>query len=202
MSGQLPTTPKFVTVGFKSNQKTLVSTTDSGKVFKTQVDGQRFAFTCRYPMMSQATFKPIMAFIMKQRSRKENFTVVLPLISSTTGSATGTISVDGSHNAGDTTITVDGMSASASGFLKAGDYIKFSGHSKVYCVVEDLDSDASGDGTITIEPPLRSNLADDETITYDDVPFTVYQMNDIQTFNVDGLRGDLFTFEIDVMEAL
>ena len=74
MSGALPNT-EFRAVNFRSNQKTLFSETDSGKTFRRQVQGQRFSFTVSYPPMKRTEFAPIMAFIMKQRARKENFTI-------------------------------------------------------------------------------------------------------------------------------
>ena len=77
MSGALPNTA-FNAINFKSNQKTLFSETDSGKTFRRQVQGQRFSLTVSYPPMNRADFAPIMAFIVKQRSRKENFTITLP----------------------------------------------------------------------------------------------------------------------------
>ena len=66
-------------------------------------------------------------------------------------------------------------------------------------IVEDVDPSGNA-STITIEPPLRSALADDETITYDNVLFTVRLTNDIQTFNTDNI--DLYKFEVDFIEAL
>ena len=72
MSGALPNV-RFNALNFKNNQKTLFSETDSGKSFRRQVQGQRFSFTVSYPPMKRSEFAPIMAFIIKQRSRKENF---------------------------------------------------------------------------------------------------------------------------------
>ena len=77
MSGALPKT-NFTAINLKNNQKTLLSETDSGKTFRRQVQGQRFSFTISYPPMSRAEFAPVMAFIMKQRNTKENFTVTFP----------------------------------------------------------------------------------------------------------------------------
>ena len=67
-------------------------------------------------------------------------------------------------------------------------------------IVEDASADSNGEATITIEPPLRSALSDNETVTYDSVPFTVRLQNDVQDFNT-GIDG-LYRFEIDVIEAL
>ena len=195
MSGTYPTSPTFKTLGFSSEQKTLTSTTDSGKMFSVQIDGQRWKFSASYPPMGRSTFAPVYAFIMKQRSQKETFTIVPPVISSAQGNVSGTILVNGSHTAGDTTITVDAMT----GTLKAGDLIKFS-HSKVYMVVSDVTADGSNEATLTIEPPLREALADNSSVTYDNVPFTVRLTNDIQQFNTDDL--DKYSFEVDFIESL
>ena len=196
MSGTYPTSPTFKTLGFSSEQKTLTSTTDSGKMFSVQIDGQRWKFSASYSPMGRATFAPVYAFVIKQRSQKETFTIVPPVISSAQGNISGTVLVNGAHTAGDTTITVDAMT----GTLKAGDLIKFANHSKVYMVVSDVTADGSNEATLTIEPPLRSALANNEGMTYDNVPFTVRLTNDIQQFNTDDL--DKYIFEIDFIESL
>ena len=77
MSGTLPNT-SFTAINLQSNQKTLFSETDSGKSFRMQVQGQRFSFTVSYPPMKRSEFAPFMAFIMKQRSRQEDFTITMP----------------------------------------------------------------------------------------------------------------------------
>ena len=77
MSGTLPDT-NFEAINLQSNQKTLFSETDSGKSFRRQIQGQRFSFTISYPPMKRSDFAPIMAFIMKQRNRKEDFTITMP----------------------------------------------------------------------------------------------------------------------------
>ena len=50
-----------------------------------------------------------MAFIIKQRSGKENFTIIPPEIKNAKGHENGTVLVNGSHAAGDTTIAMDGF---------------------------------------------------------------------------------------------
>ncbi len=202
MSGALPLT-NFTAINIKSNQKTLVSDTDSGKTFRRQVQGQRFSFTLSYPPMTRADFAPLMAFIMKQRNRKENFTVTFSNYLNAQGNETGTLLVNGSHTAADTTIAIDGFGADGAGRLKAGDFIKFA-HSKVYMVVEDVTS-SSNASTITIEPPLREALTDDSAVTYDSIPFTVHLTSDVQEFATGQNDKDgnlLFNYEFDVIESL
>jgi hypothetical protein len=150
--------------------------------------------------MTRAEFAPIMAFIMKQRSQLESFTYVPETISDTRGSASTVISVVGSHTAGDTTIAVDGMGNSLTGVIKAGDFVRFTGQTKVYMVVEDLSSNGSGAGTLTIEPPLRANLSDNTVLIYSNVDFTVGLTNDIQEFAVG--TENYFQYEVDLIEVL
>ena len=202
MSGTLPLT-NFTAINLKSNQKTLVSETDSGKTFRRQVQGQRFSFTVSYPPMTRSEFAPLMAFIMKQRSRQEAFTVTFPSYLNAQGNETGTLLVNGTHSVADTTIAIDGFASDGAGRLKAGDLIKFS-HLKVYMVVEDVTS-SSNASTVTIEPPLREALADDSSVTYDSVPFNVHLTSDVQEFATgqnDKNGNLLFTYEFDVIESL
>lgn len=202
MSGALPNV-RFNALNFKNNQKTLFSETDSGKTFRRQVQGQRFSFTVSYPPMTRAEFAPIMAFIMKQRSRKESFTVTLPSYMNAQGNETGTLLVNGAHSVADTTIDIDGFASDGAGRLKAGDLIKFA-HDKVYMVVEDVTS-SSNSATVTIEPPLREALTNNSSVTYDSVPFTVHLRSDVQEFNSSNSDKDgnlLFNYEFDVIESL
>tara|TARA_R100001129_G_scaffold26076_2_gene17397 strand:- start:1512 stop:2120 length:609 start_codon:yes stop_codon:yes gene_type:complete len=202
MSGALPKTT-FLAINIRSNQKTLLSETDSGKTFRRQVQGQRFSFTLAYPPMTRSEFAPVMAFIMKQRNRKENFTVTFPTILDAQGNETGTLLVNGAHSATDTTIAIDGFAGDSAGRLKAGDFIKFA-HDKVYMVVEDATS-SSNASTVTIEPPLREALTDNSSVTYDSVPFNVHLTSDVQEFATgqnDNNGNLLFTYEFDVIESL
>ena len=203
MSGALPSND-FNALNFKSEQKTLVSTTDSGKTFRRQVDGQRWTFTVSYPLKTRSDFAPIQAFIIRQRSQKENFTITFPSYLNAQGSETGTVLVNGVHSAGDTTIDVNGHAGDTAGSFKAGDLIKFAGHSKVYMIVSDV-TPSSNASTLTIEPPLTNALANDEAVTYDSVPFTVHLNSDLQEFQtnqVDSSGNLLFSFEFDVIESL
>jgi hypothetical protein len=195
MSGTYPTSPEFRSINFASEQKTKTSTTDSGKIFSTQVDGQKFKFSATYPPMSRSDFAPVLAFIMKQRSQKETFQISLPDLKNAKGNVSGSVLVKNAHTAGDTTITVDAMT----GTLKAGDFVKFAGDTKVYMVVSDVTADGSNEATLTIEPPLRSAISDNASVTYDGVEFTVRLTNDLQQFSTDDL--DTFRFEVDFIEA-
>ena len=203
MSGAFPiSTSKFQTLGIRSIQNTIVSKSISGKKLARQVDNQRFSFTAQIITAKRSdVYGELMAFIMKQRSGKENFTIIPPEIEDARGNVSGTVLVNGVHAVGDTTIDIDGMT----GTLKAGDFVKFASHNKVYMVVADATADGSNEATITIEPPLITALTNDSAVTYDNVPFTVHLINDIQEFGTVGADKDgniLYQFELDVEETL
>jgi hypothetical protein len=209
MAGTFPiSNSKFSTMGIRTSQDTIITITDSGKKLSRQIDGQRFGFTAQIITAKRSdVYGELMAFIMKQRSSRENFTIVPPEISDARGSVNEVITVDGTITAGATTFTLNDASVnSVNGFLKAGDYFRFTGQSKVYMIVEDVNTNGSGAvSTVTFEPPLISNVSDNTTIIYDNVDFTVYLTNDIQEFGVVGADKDgnaLYQFEFDVEEAL
>jgi len=199
MSGAFPiSNAKFETLGIKSIQNTIISKSQSGKKLARQIDGQRFGFTARIITAKRSdVYGELMAFIIKQRSGKENFTIIPPEVEDARGTASGT--PHGTASAGATSITLGGT---GTGTLKAGDFIKFANHDKIYVVVAD-QSDIST-GTLTIEPPLTTAVSS-SNITYDNVPFTVHLTNDMQEFGVVGADKDgnaLYQYEFDVEEAL
>ena len=206
MSGAFPiSSAKFQTLGIKSIQDTIISKSVSGKKLARQIDNQRFGFTVRIITGTRSdVYGELMAFIIKQRSGKENFTIIPPEIEDARGSETGTVLVNGVHAVGDTTIAMDAFAGDSAGRFKAGDFLKFASHDKIYMVVSDVTS-SSNAATVTIEPPLITALADDSVVTYDNVPFTVHLTNDIQEFGVAGADKDgalLYQFEFDVEESL
>jgi len=199
MAGAFPiSTAQFTSLGIKSIQNTIISKSVSGKKLARQIDGQRWAFTIQIITAKRSdVYGELMAFIVKQRSGKENFTIVPPEITDARGTASGT--PNGTASAGATSITLAGT---GTGTLKAGDFIKFANHDKVYMVVAD-QSDIST-GSLTIEPPLTTAITNSD-ITYDNVAFTVHLTNDIQEFGAVGNDKDgnlLYQFELDVEETL
>ena len=206
MSGAFPiSSAKFESLGIKSIQNTIISKTVSGKKLARQIDNQRWAFTVRIVTATRSdVYGELMAFIVKQRSGKENFTIIPPEVEDARGNETGTVLVNGVHAVGDTTIAMDGHNNDGTHKFMAGDFISFASHNKVYMIVADVTS-SSNASTVTIEPPLLTALADDSVVTYDNVPFTVHLTNDIQEFGVVGTANDgalLYQFEFDVEESL
>ena len=199
MSGAFPTSPISNGINIKSNQTTIVSTAINGRRQARQLQNQRWSMTVSFPPMTRASFSPIFAFITAQRGRKESFTYTPPIIDDALGTETGSVLVNGVHSVGDTTIAMDAFAGDGDGRFKAGDFLKFASHDKVYMVVSDVTS-SSNAATVTIEPPLTTALVNDSAVTYDSVPFTVALKNDIQEFVIG--QDALYRYELDFIEVI
>lgn len=191
MSGTYPSTPEFQAVNLKSTHNNLSSVTLSGRVQVRTIGGQKWQFSAKYNPMTRAEFQPVFAFVTSQQGSLGTFTIVPPVISSTSGTATGTALVNGATAAGATSVPVDGFT----GTIKAGDFIKF-GHSKVYMVT----ADRTGAGNISIEPALVASVIDNEIMVYNNVAFTMRLRNDIQSFGLN--QFEYYTYEVDMEEVI
>jgi len=198
MSGTFPTSPAFNSLSIGSVQPSFISRSISGRRQARQTHGQYFKMTATFPPMTRAQFAPIHAFVLKQRGQYESFQVIPPVVGVGLGSPAGTPLVNGADQTGRTIVT-DGWSNSIVIF-KAGDYLKFANHDKVYAVTVDASSSGAGAATIAIEPALITSPATDSAITYTSVPFTVALTSRVQEFST-GTTG-LFEFEIDLEEVL
>ena len=201
MAGTLPTSPAFQSVSIKTNNPNITTISTSGRrQVKTQ-QSQFWSFTAAYPPMNRSQFGPIAAFVTKQRGAFESFTMILPDYSTTSGAlTTQSVTTTNSEALGATAIELSvGASLTLSGALKAGDFVKFTGHNKVYMIVDDVDF-SGGSATMNIEPGLVVAVGSGVVIDYKDVEFTVFLSNDVQEFNT-GLAS-IATYELDMREAL
>ena len=173
MSFPTSVVPNGITI--TSLNPTYTSVTHSLKRQVRTRGGQRWSMDVTFPPLTRTDFAPVWAFVQKQKGQFGSFSFTPPIYSNTSGTATGTLLVNNSagYIAGTTTIT---------GTLKAGDFIKFSGHDKVYTIVADATT------SLTIEPVLQSAIVNNETVTYNAVPFTVAFTTDTQNMSV-GING-------------
>ena len=187
-----PTTPVPNYISITSLNPTYTSVTHSLKRQVRTRGGQRWSIDATFPPLTRADFAPVWAFAQKQKGQFGTFTFTPPVYSNSSGTATGTLRVNNSagYIAGSSTITVDGLT----GTLKAGDFIKFASHDKVYTVVAD------GVTSLIIEPVLQKPIANNEVITYNAVPFTVAFSSDSQNITV-GANG-FVNYQIKLIEVV
>ena len=200
MSGNLPTSPALQSVNIKHNTPNIVTFAVSGRRQVKTSSAQFFSFDCLYPPMKRSDAQPIYAFLTAQKGQFETFTMTLPEYSNTASGYSGSTPASNAvFSAGSTAVNFDGASLNAS-LLKAGDFVKFSGHTKVYMVIADVTTSGSGTGTVNFTPPLQQQVANDETITVNNVPFTVFLADEQQEYRT-GL-ADIVQIEFAVREAL
>tara|TARA_R100000781_G_scaffold115013_1_gene88474 strand:- start:7529 stop:8131 length:603 start_codon:yes stop_codon:yes gene_type:complete len=199
MSGTFPSTPAPSSIEVQSIEPTFTSVANNLRRQVRSRGGQRWLFKVTFPPLSRADLASIYAFSVSQKGQYETFNWVPTTIGTTRGSSSETPVVNGALAAGVTAASVDGLTASTSNILRSGDFIKFSGHSKVYMVTADMTSGGSGTATLTFAPELEAAVADNETITISSVPFQVAFASDNRQFNTDA--SGYYAYEIDLIEV-
>lgn len=175
-------------VRIESWSPTLVSTAISGKTQRRSRGAHRWRINLTYPAAKRETLDPIWAFANGLRGQYDTCTIVPSYYAKL---ARGTISSGtGTGAAGATAI-----SSSGSGTLKAGDFIKFASHDKVYQVI----ADGTLGSSISITPALIVAISS-SAITFDDVPFTVGLASDLCA--IDQALASIYGFTVDLIEVI
>ena len=200
MSGSLPTSPAFTELNVQSVQSTIVTRTISGRRQARQIGGQFWKMTAVYPPMTRSDFAPIWAFIISQRGGYDTFTVSPPVVGTGQGPGGGTPLINGASQTGRSVVTDGWPTGATLTVLKAGDFVKFANHSKVYMLTADLVCDTNGDATMAIEPALITSPATDSAITYSSVPFTCY-LDAGNTVEYATDTNGIYQFEVEFCEA-
>ena len=201
MSGQFPTSPNFRSINFKDNRPNLLNQTLSGKRQVRQIGSQYFSFTVQMPPLQQLKAQEVFAFLQKQKGSFETFTIQAPLDNLGTSKDETDIQTMNTFAVGTETILSDGFSQSTN-LLRAGDLIKFAGHSKVYMITADVQEDGIGTtrGQLPISPPLVASVANNESITVNKPSFTVYLENDEIMYSTDA--SGFYNISFDVREVI
>jgi hypothetical protein len=88
--------------------------------------------------------------------------------------------------------------------LYGGEFVKFSGHSKIYKVKDDVIGDQNGEASIRINCPLISAVSSGEQMLTNDFSFQVFIKSDIEYApRIDASRDNNYVVEyldIDLME--
>ena len=198
MSGQFPTDPNFRSLIFTDNRPILLNQTLSGKKSARQIGAQYFSFTVQMPPVDQLKAQEIFAFLSKQKGGFENFTIAAPLNNKGNSHSETDILVNGATSAGASAVPMDGFSHTNHA-LRAGDLIKFAGHTKVYMVQDEVTA-SGGSATVNIQPNLVANVADNEAVTTNKPLFNVYLANDEIRYTTD-ISG-FYNISFDVREVI
>jgi len=127
--------------------------------------GQTWQADISLPPMKRDDAEQWIAWLISLRGQYGTFLLNDPSATAPRGSAGGTPLVNGALQTGGT-INLDGCTASQTGWLKAGDYIQLGSgsSSKLHKVLQDADSDASGEVSLDIWPHIRTSPVDDAPV--------------------------------------
>ena len=163
----LPTATGVITQNFSLTRAVAVTT--SPFTFQTQVhqhQGEFWRTVISLPPMLRANANIWLSFLLQLRGRRGTFKIGDQDAKTITGVATGTIRVNGASQTGNQ-VALDGFANSTNNVFKAGDYIQIGSY--LYMVIEDVNSNSSGEANVKIEPALRSSIEtinDDTTVIY------------------------------------
>ena len=163
----LPTTTGIVTQNWGLNR--VIAVTETLFTNTQQVvehEGAQWTTTMTLPPMKKDKAAQWLAFFMSLRGRRGTFKLGDQDRKTIQGVATGTIRVNGASQTGNQ-VALDGFANSTNNVFKAGDYIQI--NSYLYMVIEDVNSNGSGEANVKIEPSLRSGIEtinDDTTVLY------------------------------------
>lgn len=130
--------------------------------------GEQWKVDFNMPPMGEASIaNEWKAFGVRLEGSFGQFYMGDPSASTPLGLGTGTPLVMGAGQLGNN-ITIDGLPVSTADILKAGDYVQIGTgtSSRLHMQVLDLDSNASGEATLTLHPAVRSALADNTEVSF------------------------------------
>lgn len=136
-------------------------------------------------------------FTMLGRMRRQSFDWAVPLHNEPEGSAETSAPVRLAANAGSYNVAIT-RADNSQDYLKVGDWVKFSNHSKVYSVDEVV---TGTNPVVKLAQPLEFPLTTSETMAVRDITVKVIQDPETDPVMYERFAGDLdATFEIELIE--
>lgn len=197
----LPTVTGITTQNWAMER--VVAVTESPFTNQEQIfehEGAQWRATFTLPPMKKESAAVWLAFLMSLRGRRGTFKIGDQDRKTIQGVATGTIRVNGAAQTGNA-INLDGFANSTNNVFKAGDYIQI--NSYLYMVSADVNSNASGEATVYVEPSLRTGIEainDDTTVVYSNT--TTVMRLDSNELNWDTNNVSLYGISFACSEAL
>jgi len=163
--------------------------------------GQYWEADISLPPMKREVAEYWISFLLKLNGSYGTFLLGDPIGATARGVATGTPLVKGGSQTGNE-LETDGWTTSTTGILKAGDYIQLGSGStaKLHKVLDDVNSDSSGNATLTLFPDLRTSPSDNSAIVVSS-PKGVFRLTSTQTM-WDINEASIYGITFGAREAL
>lgn len=202
----LPTTTGIANITLTA--RNTVGITTSPFTLKQQVQkhaGQRWEAAVTLPPLDRAEAEEWISFLLKLNGSFGTFLLGDPNGASPRGAITGYASdillVNGASQTGNS-LAIDGATASITNYFRAGDYLQLGGAStsELYKILNDVDTNASGELTVDIWPNLRSSPVDNANITGGNTVGLFRLANNQTDFNID--QASIYGLSFRAVEAL
>lgn len=162
--------------------------------------GDKWGIDVTMPIMKRAKAEQFITFMAKLKGRYGTFLIGDYDGRAPRGIATGTPLVNGGSQTGESLIT-DGWTASKNGILLAGDYVQLGSTTttRLYKVLDDVNSDSGGNATLLLWPRLRSSPADNDPLTLSNA-MTQFRLDAM--FDWDANECSAYQIQFSAGEAL
>jgi hypothetical protein len=163
--------------------------------------GQMWQADVTLPPMKRADAEQWVAWLLSLRGQLGTFLLGDPLGATARGTPTGTPLVKGAGQTGGT-LEIDGATSSVTNWLRAGDYIQLgSGSSaRLHKVLQNVNSDGSGNVSLDIWPHIRTAPADNAAVTVSGAKGLFRLATNEQDWSIDA--ASIYGVTFSAMEAV
>lgn len=166
--------------------------------------GKRWRAAVTLPPMKQEEAEVYLSALISLNGMEGSFLMGDPTRINSMGSASttaGTPVVDGANQTGNS-LNIKGLPASATGYLKIGDYIQLGSGSasRLYKVLEQVDSDSAGKATLTLWPNIRSVTLDNEAVTVNNCRAVWRLVSNVTDWDIN--RATIYGISFECVEDL
>lgn len=128
--------------------------------------GQMWQADVTLPPMKRADAEAWVAWLVSLRGSFGTFLMGDPIGATPRGAGGGTPLVNGASQTGQD-LDIDGCTSNVTGWLKAGDYVQLgsAGSATLHKVLADVNTNGSGQATLTLWPHIRTAPSDNAAVT-------------------------------------
>jgi hypothetical protein len=163
--------------------------------------GQMWQADVTLPPMKRADAEQWVAWLVSLRGSLGTFLLGDLLGATARGVATGTPLIKGGSQTGGT-INIDGATSGVTGWLKAGDYVQIGsgGTARLHKVLQDTNSDGSGNVTLELWPHVRTAPADNAAVTVSSAKGLFRLASNEQAWSIN--EASIYGITFSAMEAV
>ena len=198
----VPASPYYQKSTWALQRKTAISLSPfSGAQQVFEYDYALWSATVTLPPMLRSDAGNWQSFILKCHGRVGTFLIGDPDARTPRGNISGSVTLGSNASVGDYTVTLATSQTSQVNVFRAGDYLQFGSGatSKLHMIVDDANSDSSGNVNVNIEPAIKTAVSSGQTVVYNNPKGVFRMVNPEISWDADELSKYGISFVI--MEA-